>query len=317
MLYLSHCDREVAPEDRSPLAGSNMARVLVVDDSPTQASEVRFLLEDAGFEVDTVSDGVEALASLNERLPNLIVTDMQMPRMDGLALVKAVRSDHPSVPIVLITAHGSEEIAARALRAGAASYVPKRDLGQDLAQVVRQIIAIAIPDPDQARLIENLEEIQVRFSIANDNSLVAPLVKWVERAVLELGICTEAELIRMAVALSEAIINAIDHGNLELDSELRQDDERVYHRLGDERRKQSPYRERRVQVRVGVTRSEATFTIRDQGPGFDIAKLPDPTDPANLCRVGGRGLLLIRTLMDDVRFNNLGNEIILLKRKQT
>ncbi len=164
--------------------------------------------------------------------------------MDGLALVKAVRGDHPSVPIVLITAHGSEEIAARALRAGAASYVPKRDLGQDLVQVVRQIVAIATPDPDQARLSENLEEIHVHFSIANDNSLVAPLVNRLERPVLELGICSHADLVRMAVALSEAITNAIDHGNLELDSELRQDDERVYHRLGDERRKQSPYRER-------------------------------------------------------------------------
>ena len=291
--------------------------LLVVDDSPTQASEVRFLLEDAGLEVDTAADGVEALASLNERLPDLIVTDLQMPRMDGLALVKAVRGDHSSVPVVLITAHGSEEIAARRRRAKRHELRPGgRDLGQDLAQVVRQIIAIATPDPDQARLSENVEEIQLHFSIANDNSLVAPLIKRLERAVLELGICSQAELIRMAVALSEAITNAIDHGNLELDSELRQDDERVYHRLGEERRKQSPYRERRVRVGVGVTRSEATFTIRDEGPGFDVTKLPDPTDPANLCRIGGRGLLLIRTLMDDVRFNNAGNEIILLKRKQ-
>ena len=99
----------------------------------------------------------------------------------------------------------------------------------------------------------------------------------------------------MAVALSEAIINAIDHGNLELDSELRQDDERIYHRLGDERRKQSPYRERRVRVSVGVTRSEATFTIRDEGPGFDVDDCRIPPIPLNLCRIGGQGLLFIRT----------------------
>src|SRR6185437_13935808 len=115
-----------------------MARVLVVEDSPTQASELRFLLEDAGFDVDLAVDGIAALSSLREGLPNLIVTDLRMPRMDGLALVQAVRSDYPSVPVVLITAHGSEEIAARALRVGAASYVPKRYLGQDLAQVVQQ-----------------------------------------------------------------------------------------------------------------------------------------------------------------------------------
>ena len=293
-----------------------MARVLVVEDSPTQASEIRFLLEDAGFDVGLAGDGIAALSSLREGLPDLIVTDLQMPRMDGLALVESVRSGHPSVPVVLITAHGSEEIAARALRCGAASYVPKRYLGRDLAEVVRQIIAMAAPDPDQERIIESLEETRFRFALANDGSLVAPLIRRLEEVVREMGLCDQADLIRLAVALRESIVNAIDHGNLELDSELRQDDERIYHRLGEERRAQSPYRERRVRIDVGVTRTEATFTVRDEGPGFDPSTLPDPTDPANLCRIGGRGLLLVRTLMDEVRFNATGNEITLVKRRQ-
>jgi CheY-like chemotaxis protein/anti-sigma regulatory factor (Ser/Thr protein kinase) len=293
-----------------------MARVLVVEDSPTQASELRFLLEDSGFDVEIAVDGIAAMSSLAERLPNIIVTDLQMPRMDGLAMVEAVRSEHPSVPVVLITAHGSEEIAARALRSGAASYVPKRYLGQDLAQVVHQIIAMAAPDPEKERIIESLEETRFRFAIENDDSLVAPLIRRLEEVVLEMGLCDRAELIRVAVALHEAIVNAIDHGNLKLDSELRQDDERIYHRLADERRKLSPFRERTVQIDVGVTRTEATFTIRDQGPGFDPSTLPDPTDPANLCRIGGRGLLLIRTLMDEVSFNSTGNQIVLVKRRQ-
>ena len=89
-------------------------------------------------------------STLKERLPDLIVTDLQMPRMDGLALVEAVRSDHPSVPVVLITAHGSEDIAAKA-RSGAASYVPKRHLAQDLAAVVTHIIAMAAPNLDRRR----------------------------------------------------------------------------------------------------------------------------------------------------------------------
>jgi CheY-like chemotaxis protein/anti-sigma regulatory factor (Ser/Thr protein kinase) len=294
-----------------------MARVLVVEDSPTQASELRFLLEDAGYEVDAAGDGLAALSCLRAVRPDLVVTDMQMPRMDGLALVEAVKGEFPSVPIVLITAHGSEEIAARALRCGAASYVPKRDAGRDLVQVARQIIAMAAPDPDQERIVESLDEMRCRFTLANDDSLVAPLVKRLEKVVLEMGLCDRAELIRLGVAVSEAIVNAIDHGNLELDSEMRQVDERNYEQLGEERRAHSPYRERRVHIEVGVTRSDATVRIRDEGPGFDPSKLPDPTEPANLCRIGGRGLLLIRTMMDDVSFNATGNEIILIKRRQT
>jgi CheY-like chemotaxis protein/anti-sigma regulatory factor (Ser/Thr protein kinase) len=292
-----------------------MARVLVVEDSPTQAAEIRFLLEDAGLDVDLACDGYEALGALQEGLPDLVVTDLQMPRLDGLGLVQAVRGKYPTVPVVLITAHGSEEIAANALRCGAASYVPKRDLTRDLAQVVHQVLAISAPDPGWKGIIDSLDETRSRFTLPNDESLVAPLIRRLEGVVFELGLCDRTELIRLAVALREAIVNAIDHGNLELDSELRQDDERVYRRLGEERREQSPYRERKVRIDFGVTRTEATFTIRDEGPGFDPSTLPDPTDPANLCRIGGRGVMLIRTLMDEVRFNATGNEITLVKRR--
>src|SRR5262249_47235624 len=156
------------------------------------------------------------------------------------------------------TAHGSEEIAARALRSGATSYVPKRHLGRDLIRVVQQIVALAAPDPGNERVLECLEETRFRFALANDVALVAPLIRRLEVIVLEMGLCDRAELIRLAVALREAIVNAIDHGNLELDSKLRQDDERVYKQLGEQRRVQPPYSERRVRITVDVTRSEAT-----------------------------------------------------------
>ena len=54
--------------------------------------------------------------------------------------------------------------------------------------------------------------------------------------------------------------------------------------------------------------------VRDDGRGFDPSKLPDPTDPANLQKCCGRGLFLIRTFMDEVRFNDTGNEITMIKR---
>src|SRR5437764_11543745 len=109
-----------------------MTRILVVEDSRTQAQEIRFLLEDAGFEVDVAGDGREALDLLGRGLPDAILTDLDMPRMNGLELVEAVRRDHPGVPVILMTALGSEDIAAQALQKGAASYVPKRNLTRDI-----------------------------------------------------------------------------------------------------------------------------------------------------------------------------------------
>ena len=71
----------------------------------------------------------------------------------------------------------------------------------------------------------------------------------------------------------------------------------------------------RVYVTVRMSRVEAVFMIRDEGPGFDPASLPDPTDPANLERVSGRGLLLIQTFMDKVEHNETGNQITMVKRR--
>ncbi len=122
---------------------------------------------------------------------------------------------------------------------------------------------------------------------------------------------------RVGVALHESLLNAIQHGNLEISSELRQEgDEKAFRDLAAARRGQAPYRDRRVRVHARLSRSEAVYVIEDEGPGFDVAALPDPSDPANIERIGGRGLTLIRTFMDEVRHNSRGNGITLVKRSR-
>jgi anti-sigma regulatory factor (Ser/Thr protein kinase) len=69
-------------------------------------------------------------------------------------------------------------------------------------------------------------------------------------------------------------------------------------------------------VTARFTHDQAIYIVRDEGPGFDPTKLPDPTDPANLEKTTGRGLLLIRTFMDDVTFNATGNEITVIKKRK-
>ena len=76
-----------------------------------------------------------------------------------------------------------------------------------------------------------------------------------------------------------------------------------------------PFARRRLTVRARMAPDKAEFVVADEGPGFDPSLLPDPTDPANLECIGGRGLLLIRTFMDDVRFNAAGNRITLIKNR--
>jgi anti-sigma regulatory factor (Ser/Thr protein kinase) len=87
--------------------------------------------------------------------------------------------------------------------------------------------------------------------------------------------------------------------------------------MAEFRRRRPPYRDRSLQVRARLSPLEAVYVIRDEGPGFDPATLPDPTDPVNLERPTGRGLLLIRAYMDEVAFNRAGNRITLTKRRTT
>src|SRR5262249_58411516 len=98
-------------------------------------------------------NGREALAVIEKEKPDLVLTDLQMPEMNGLELVEEVRSKYRSVPIILMTAHGSEEIAIQALQKGAASYVPKRNLAQDLLETVDNLLEVAGTKRHQEQLL--------------------------------------------------------------------------------------------------------------------------------------------------------------------
>jgi anti-sigma regulatory factor (Ser/Thr protein kinase) len=64
-----------------------------------------------------------------------------------------------------------------------------------------------------------------------------------------------------------------------------------------------------------LTRDEARIIVRDEGPGFDVASLPDPRDPARIALASGRGILLMRSFLDEVGFNATGNQVTLVKRR--
>jgi CheY-like chemotaxis protein/anti-sigma regulatory factor (Ser/Thr protein kinase) len=293
-----------------------MPRVLVVEDDLTQAKRFDLMLRRAGFQVRTAANGKDAMEMLNREPSDIVLTDMQMPELGGLELVEAVRASHPFIPVVLMTGYGSEETAVEALRKGAASYIPKRSLNRDIVAVLEQVLAVAGEQREQVELEAAMTRTEFHFCLDNDPDQIEPLVKYLLEPIARFGLCDRTGLIRIGMALREAVTNAVNHGNLEGDSEMRQVDETQYHELLAERRKTPPYGQRRVHIMARVTQDDAAFVIRDEGPGFDPAKIPDPTDPANLERIGGRGLLLIQTFMDEVMHNATGNQITLIKRRE-
>jgi DNA-binding response OmpR family regulator/anti-sigma regulatory factor (Ser/Thr protein kinase) len=292
-----------------------MSRVLVVEDSATQALEIRLLLEDAGFEVDVAPDGRAALEKIGLVEPDLVLTDLNMPELNGLELVEAIRGGQLGVPVILMTQQGSEEIAVQALQRGAASYLAKKNLERDLIEVVDDVLAVTAAQKHQEQVIESLAFTESRFTLDNNSALINPLIGHVHQNLARMKFVDEIGLIRIGVAIREALINAIQHGNLEVSSELRAHDDDSYYAMVEERRQVAPYRDRRVHFVARESRTEAVYVVGDEGPGFDPQGLPDPTDPANLHKEYGRGLLLIRTFMDEVTHNPKGNEITMIKRR--
>src|SRR5712692_982987 len=271
-----------------------MTTVLIVDDSAVDCKRAEKLLtKGSQLTVLSASNGRQALELMKDHQPDLIITDMQMPEMDGLQLVEEVRCKYPGIPVILMTAHGSEELAVQALQKGAASYVPKRNLARDLPDTVENVLGVSKANRGQQRLLECLVGTESHFILENDASLIPSLIGHLENNLTRMRLCDENGLIRVAVALREALVNAIHHGNLEIGSHVREGNEKAYYGLVEERREQEPYADRRVHIFAKETNSEAIYVIRDEGPGFDPRTLPDPTDPTNLEKASGRGLLLI------------------------
>ena len=294
------------------------SHILVVDDSPTQLRQIQFLLEREGFVVQSAADGVQATASIEDNMPMLVVTDLQMPEMNGLELVASLKETIPSLPVILTTSQGSEEIASQALKAGAASYVPKRELNDTLIPVLQQVMAVNKAAKSVPKVVKNAVESNITLEVTNDEAQIPDIISRLELPMVELDLFDEGERMQIAMALDEALLNAMIHGNLEVSSELRQsDDGAPYVNMIAKRKNEAPYSERKVTIKLEASNEQVTFTIRDDGPGFDAAALRDPTDPENIERAGGRGLLLINAFMDEVSHNELGNEIRMVKRKAT
>jgi CheY-like chemotaxis protein/anti-sigma regulatory factor (Ser/Thr protein kinase) len=291
-----------------------VAKILVVDDSATDRRVAGGLLRRrSGWDVEFAADGREALGLVSGVTPDLVLTDLQMPEMNGLELVEAMRQQHPLVPVILMTAQGSESIAVEALAQGASSYVPKRNLADDLVEIVERVLSVAGERRTRRTLMQCLRQIRCSFVINNDPALLTNLVTHLQDLLHQMNVLPENERLRVGVALEEALLNAAYHGNLEVNSQLREEDHAAYYELARERSGCPPYCERSIYVDVELSPEVVQYVIRDEGPGFDPGELPDPTDPANLDRPCGRGLLLMRTFMDDVEYNPLGNEVTLVK----
>jgi CheY-like chemotaxis protein/anti-sigma regulatory factor (Ser/Thr protein kinase) len=292
-----------------------MTSILVVDDNPMDRRVACSILESEGWQTFTAENAETALEQIPSQQPDIVLSDLQMPEVDGLELVRQVVSDHPDIPVVIMTGHGSEELAVKALQQGALSYVPKEILSKILVSTLKDVLKVSQGRKKRGAVLRSIKRLDTLFELNINDTSVEALVTYLVEGLEVVNFSDEGDRIRVGTALHEALMNAREHGNLELDSKMRDDDDDGYRELAEARLRKSPYKDRKIFVRATLDRDHVAFTIRDEGPGFDTTNLPDPTSPENIGRVSGRGLFLIRTFMDKVVFSDSGNEIVMSKRR--
>ena len=138
-------------------------RVLVVDDSKEiRDFVIEYILEPQGFEIETAFDGAEGLYKATTNPPDLILTDYEMPNMTGPEMIRSLRNQGNKVPVILMTAQGSEELAIEVFRLGVHDYIPKPFMPEDMLDAIEAALAVA-------RLKQEKDNLMKRLMVSNQN----------------------------------------------------------------------------------------------------------------------------------------------------
>jgi anti-sigma regulatory factor (Ser/Thr protein kinase)/DNA-binding NarL/FixJ family response regulator len=291
-----------------------MTKILVIAESSTERRLIKNLLHSGlGAEVVAVASAPEALLEAAAARFDLVVTELNPPAEVEPGIVSAFQDGAFSVPVVVLTVYGTETHFMAALRAGASSYVPKCLLHEHLVDTCQTVLHASSSAKRRKQVQATIAYRETRYELANSPELISPLVNCIQDELTgSLGF-SESDTLRVGIALHETLSNAIYHGNLDVSSDLRQDDETEFHNLAAVRMQTMPYRLRRVHVTTITSPDEFRVTVRDDGVGYDVVKALAKAEDPDLDRIGGRGLLLVHSFMDEVVHNQRGNEVTMIK----
>lgn len=299
-----------------------MAVVLLAEDSPTHTALMRSLLEDVAHSVHCVSNGRQAIEELERVQPDVLVTDLRMPEMNGLELVKRIAEEHPELPSIVVTARGSESLAVDALAVGASNFVPKNLLSKLLTREVKRTARMAAADRDYAGFAGRLRKPEFSFRLTNQLAVVEPATLFVLRTLAAAQCMNATMRVRVGTAVASAIFNAICFGNLEIP-----DDSTVVGRMLagdpsgiaelDELAGRQPYCDRRVDLKVSVGSDDTRILVSHSGQGRMTRMTPAPGTPESFELEQCRGLMLMTSFMDDVVFHNDYSEVVMVKNHRS
>ncbi len=288
--------------------------VLVADDDPVTLECLGETVKFLGLDVVTASDGEQALRLFDQHQPDLVVTDVRMPNMDGLALTHQLKLRRPDCPVIMVTGYGDESTAIAALKAGACDYLHKPFQISELKNTVERALSLIRARAMESQALRSLGKLTWSFELENDlenlGGIVTVMLKPVDVWLPE----TEQMQIRMG--LQELLINAVEHGNLGITAAEKREAliHDTYDALLDSRRQIPAHAARRVTVWMENDPAHHIFQCRicDEGEGFDWEPhLTGNGETIPALAGSGRGIFLVKTLIPHIQYFGRGNEVAL------
>ncbi|MEM9585681.1 MAG: response regulator [Planctomycetota bacterium] len=307
-----------------------MTSILLVEDSPTQAATMRLLLERAGHQVIVAGDGLEAIEQLSALedvdRPDLVVSDLQMPNLDGVGLVCELAKSFPDTPVIVTTVYGSEHLAVDALACGAVNFVPKNSLADLLAPVVHRVARWLAANRRFQPLDGYLRRPEFYFRLNNDIASVDLATEYFIETLAAAKQMSTTGCLRVATAVASALFASVCYGNLQ----LRDDMDVMQQLLGDDTTSsrsdalrrwlkstgRSVDSQRLVRFKVSIGSNDTRVAVSHDGPTPIAVMNPAPGTPESFEKEQGRGWMLMTSFMDDVLLSSDGGEVTMVKKHE-
>jgi DNA-binding NarL/FixJ family response regulator len=292
-----------------------MANVLLFDECKLSRVLVKRLLGNSGsWSVECVDAVDDAMEYLRMAPVDVVITDMSYPEDNCFELLQLIRSEFPTTPVVVLTATTSTSLIMKAIQSGATTYMQKDTISlRRLADTLDGVLSAARRVRDREVLLRCMASSENQFVLENDISMIRALQQRIMDSLKMFGIGEVGDEMRISLVLEEAFANAIYHGNLELSSTLKEEENNLFEELAKQRCREEPYCHRRVRLTEHIDREKATIIIEDEGNGFDVSKIPDCCSEEGQGKASGRGMMLMRAFMDEVHYNAKGNQLTLIK----
>lgn len=255
-------------------------KVLIIDDRDDLAGGLDSAFSAAGNEV-TIADSREAALKIdNLQGFDLVITDLDVENVELPQVSIDDEACLPNIPPVI--GH------VKVFKICAANFRRDQFDEAELRNFVETVLNYKIRFVDTEEFVRDLYE-KIEFEIPSAISPMQSILDYLMKRVEKVGV-VRPEKSNLFIALDEAFVNAVKHGNKFNAQKL-------------------------VRISAEISAQEARFTIEDEGEGFDVNTIPNPLEPENLCKSSGRGVLFIYNIMDEVKYNERGNRLTMVKRR--